>query len=79
MWERKTGRVVADLSGGHIGRIFCVGFDGAKVVSCGEDHVSSLFLLLFICLRLFIIIIIADMYLGFFSRDGHFFYEIVIR
>lgn len=79
MWERKTGRVVADLSGGHIGRIFCVGFDGAKVVSCGEDHVSSLFLL-FIYLCLFIIIIIiADMYLGFFSRDGHFFYEIVIR
>ena len=48
MWERKTGRVVADLSGGHIGRIFCVGFDGAKVVSCGEDHVSSLFYYLFI-------------------------------
>ena len=78
MWERKSGRVVADLSGGHIGRIFCVGFDGAKVVSCGEDHVSSLFLL-FIYLCLFIVIIIADMYLGFFSRDGHFFYEIVIR
>ena len=76
MWERKTGKVVADLSGGHVGRIFCVGFDGAKVVSCGEDHVSSL-LLLFI--YLLIIIIIADMYLGFFSRNGHFFYEIVIR
>lgn len=31
VWERKTGKLVADLTGGHVGRIFCVGFDGAKV------------------------------------------------
>nr|GAT54966.1 F-box/WD repeat-containing protein 11 [Mycena chlorophos] len=38
IWDRKTGALVADLAGGHSGRIFCVGFDGAKVVSCGEDQ-----------------------------------------
>ncbi|EED80820.1 predicted protein [Postia placenta Mad-698-R] len=38
VWNRKTGALVADLAGGHNGRIFCVGFDRAKVVSCGEDQ-----------------------------------------
>lgn len=31
VWDRKTGAFVADLSGGHSGRIFCVGFDCSKV------------------------------------------------
>lgn len=31
VWNRKTGALVADLSGGHTGRIFCVGFDCTKV------------------------------------------------
>ncbi|THH11567.1 hypothetical protein EW146_g8004 [Bondarzewia mesenterica] len=31
VWERKTGRLAGDLSGGHSGRIFCVGFDATKV------------------------------------------------
>ncbi|KAK0463572.1 WD40 repeat-like protein [Desarmillaria tabescens] len=35
---RKTGALVADLSGGHTGRIFCIGFDCTKIVSCGEDQ-----------------------------------------
>ncbi|KAJ3813248.1 WD40 repeat-like protein [Lentinula aff. lateritia] len=39
VWDRRTGALVADLSGGHTGRIFCIGFDGTKVVSCGEDQV----------------------------------------
>ncbi|KAJ4487592.1 WD40 repeat-like protein [Lentinula aciculospora] len=38
VWDRKTGALVADLSGGHTGRIFCIGFDCTKVVSCGEDQ-----------------------------------------
>ncbi|GBE90159.1 F-box/WD repeat-containing protein [Sparassis crispa] len=38
VWDRKTGALVADLAGGHTGRIFCVGFDRAKIVSCGEDR-----------------------------------------
>ena len=31
VWDRKTGRLVADLVGGHAGRIFSVGFDCTKV------------------------------------------------
>jgi len=31
VWDRKTGRLVTDLVGGHIGRIFSVGFDCTKV------------------------------------------------
>jgi len=38
VWERKTGKIVADLTGGHTGRIFCIGFDCTKIVSCGEDQ-----------------------------------------
>ncbi|KAG1724749.1 WD40-repeat-containing domain protein [Suillus paluster] len=38
VWDRKTGALVADLTGGHTGRIFCVGFDCTKIVSCGEDQ-----------------------------------------
>lgn len=32
MWDRETGALVADLTGGHTGRIFCVGFDFKKVL-----------------------------------------------
>lgn len=38
VWSRKTGKLVADLTGGHTGRIFCIGFDCTKIVSCGEDQ-----------------------------------------
>ncbi|KAF8905644.1 WD40-repeat-containing domain protein [Mucidula mucida] len=38
VWDRHTGQMVANLSGGHEGRIFCVGFDCTKIVSCGEDQ-----------------------------------------
>ncbi|EPQ57897.1 WD40 repeat-like protein [Gloeophyllum trabeum ATCC 11539] len=38
VWSRKTGALVADLTRGHTGRIFCVGFDHTKIVSCGEDQ-----------------------------------------
>ncbi|KAJ6501933.1 WD40 repeat-like protein [Mycena sanguinolenta] len=38
VWDRQTGALVADLTGGHSGRIFCVGFDCTKIVSCGEDQ-----------------------------------------
>ena len=31
VWDRKTGHLVADLVGGHTGRIFSVGFDCTKV------------------------------------------------
>ncbi|KAF8163638.1 F-box/WD repeat-containing protein 11 [Crassisporium funariophilum] len=38
VWDRKTGALVGDLTGGHTGRIFCIGFDSKKIVSCGEDQ-----------------------------------------
>jgi len=38
VWDRKTGAMVADLTGGHTARIFCIGFDCTKIVSCGEDQ-----------------------------------------
>ncbi|KAF9556007.1 WD40 repeat-like protein [Agrocybe pediades] len=38
VWDRKTGVLVADLTGGHNGRIFCIAFDSKKIVSCGEDQ-----------------------------------------
>ncbi|KAK7034703.1 hypothetical protein VNI00_012110 [Paramarasmius palmivorus] len=38
VWDRKTGALIADLTGGHTGRIFCIGFDCTKIVSCGEDQ-----------------------------------------
>ncbi|KIL67166.1 hypothetical protein M378DRAFT_74224 [Amanita muscaria Koide BX008] len=38
VWDRRTGVLVADLTGGHVGRIFCIAFDRTKVVSCGEDQ-----------------------------------------
>lgn len=31
VWDRQTGALIADLAGGHTGRIFCVGFDCTKV------------------------------------------------
>lgn len=31
VWDRATGALIADLAGGHSGRIFCVGFDHSKV------------------------------------------------
>ncbi|KAF8077667.1 F-box/WD repeat-containing protein 11 [Lyophyllum atratum] len=39
VWDRKTGGMIADLTGGHTARIFCIGFDRTKIVSCGEDQV----------------------------------------
>ncbi|PFH51687.1 hypothetical protein AMATHDRAFT_58451 [Amanita thiersii Skay4041] len=38
VWDRRSGALIADLTGGHVGRVFCVGFDRTKIVSCGEDH-----------------------------------------
>ncbi|KAF7329314.1 F-box/WD repeat-containing protein 11 [Mycena kentingensis (nom. inval.)] len=38
VWDRASGALVADLAGGHSGRIFCVGMDATKIVSCGEDQ-----------------------------------------
>ncbi|KZV88306.1 WD40 repeat-like protein [Exidia glandulosa HHB12029] len=40
IWDRKSGALIADLTGGHPGRVFCVGFDCTKVVSCGEEQIS---------------------------------------
>ena len=41
VWNRKTGAFICDLTGGHTGRIFGVGFDCTKVVSVGEDQVCG--------------------------------------
>ncbi|KAF9246337.1 quinon protein alcohol dehydrogenase-like superfamily [Melanogaster broomeanus] len=38
VWDTKTGALVVDLTNGHTGRIFCVGIDSTKIVSCGEDQ-----------------------------------------
>ncbi|KAF9449579.1 WD40 repeat-like protein [Macrolepiota fuliginosa MF-IS2] len=37
VWLRHSGAQVADLTGGHTGKIFCVAADRTRVVSCGED------------------------------------------
>ncbi|XP_006457834.1 hypothetical protein AGABI2DRAFT_148368 [Agaricus bisporus var. bisporus H97] len=37
IWCRQTGKLMSNLTGGHIGKIFCVAADRTKVVSCGED------------------------------------------
>ncbi|ODO00266.1 hypothetical protein I350_06895 [Cryptococcus amylolentus CBS 6273] len=37
IWNRKSGRVVADLKDAHAGRIFCVVGDRLRVVSSGLD------------------------------------------
>lgn len=41
VWNRKTGAFVGDLAGGHIGRVFGIGFDCTKIVSVGEDQVRD--------------------------------------
>ncbi|EGO21185.1 hypothetical protein SERLADRAFT_476051 [Serpula lacrymans var. lacrymans S7.9] len=38
VWDRKMGALVADLTGGHTGRIFSIGSDCTKIVSCGGDQ-----------------------------------------
>jgi len=38
VWDRNSGTLLADLVGGHTGRIFGVAFDCTKIVSCGEDE-----------------------------------------
>lgn len=43
VWNRRTGALVGDLTGGHTGRIFCIAFDCTKIVSCGEDQVRFFF------------------------------------
>lgn len=45
VWNRKTGAFIGDLTGGHTGRVFGVGFDYTKVVSVGEDQVCDLYYL----------------------------------
>ena len=41
IWNRKTGAFIGDLTGGHTGRVFGVGFDCTKIVSVGEDQVRD--------------------------------------
>jgi WD40 repeat protein len=41
IWNRKTGAFIGDLTGGHTGRVFGVGFDCTKIVSVGEDQVRG--------------------------------------
>ncbi|KDQ61072.1 hypothetical protein JAAARDRAFT_45731 [Jaapia argillacea MUCL 33604] len=40
VWNRKTGVLVADLTSGHVGRIFCVGFDCTKVSTRSSSSVQ---------------------------------------
>lgn len=37
VWDRASGNLIADLKGGHNGKVFCVAADCTKIVSCGED------------------------------------------
>lgn len=41
IWSRKTGAFIGNLTGGHTGRVFGIGFDHTKVVSVGEDQVRD--------------------------------------
>ncbi|KDN39599.1 hypothetical protein RSAG8_08755, partial [Rhizoctonia solani AG-8 WAC10335] len=38
VWDRQTGALLGDLTGGHTGRVFGVVFDSTKIISCGEDQ-----------------------------------------
>ncbi|KAF8679965.1 A Receptor for Ubiquitination Targets [Rhizoctonia solani] len=38
VWDRRTGALLGDLTGGHTGRVFGVVFDSTKIISCGEDQ-----------------------------------------
>jgi len=38
VWDKETGDLVADLTGKHDARVFSVGIDYTKIVSCGEDQ-----------------------------------------
>ncbi|KAF8582321.1 WD40 repeat-like protein [Ramaria rubella] len=38
VWDRTTGEPVADLMGGHNGKIFSIAADCTKIVSCGDDQ-----------------------------------------
>jgi len=42
IWNRKTGAFIGDLTGGHTGRVFGIGFDCTKIVSVGEDQVRTI-------------------------------------
>ncbi|EUC53843.1 F-box/WD repeat protein 1A [Rhizoctonia solani AG-3 Rhs1AP] len=38
VWDRQTGALLGDLTGGHTGRVFGIVFDSTKIISCGEDQ-----------------------------------------
>ncbi|QRW18977.1 shwachman-bodian-diamond syndrome protein [Rhizoctonia solani] len=44
VWDRRTGALLGDLTGGHTGRVFGVVFDSTKIISCGEDQVKNMYL-----------------------------------
>jgi WD40 repeat protein len=41
VWDRRTGEVIADLTGGHTGRVFAVDFDTTKVSAMLDCHSSE--------------------------------------
>lgn len=41
IWNRKTGAFIGELTGGHTGRVFGIGFDCTKIVSVGGDQVRD--------------------------------------
>jgi WD40 repeat protein len=48
VWDRMSGMLIADLTGPHTGRVFCVAADYTKIVSCGEDQVCFMSFLFFL-------------------------------
>jgi len=78
IWDRRSGTLVADLTGGHTGRILCIAFDKTKVVSCGEDYVCVFHHGLIVAVSDGVSCI-ADMHLGFRPRDRYEFYLFVVR
>ncbi len=74
VWDRHTGQMVANLSGGHEGRIFCVGFDCTKVrgsCSCFVCQATDG------CADCVVWRGPTDMRVGFCARDGYVVFAIV--
>jgi WD40 repeat protein len=91
VWDRATGELIADLKGGHSGKICSVGFDCTKVsvsdtVTIQAFHVyggdcivwgGSGMSLLHPSIPLFIFMPSADLYLGLCTRNQYVFHQVV--
>ncbi|KAF9116164.1 hypothetical protein BGX27_004504 [Mortierella sp. AM989] len=45
IWDQETGRLLADMEGGHSHRVFKLQFNDSKIVSCSQDQKVGIFIL----------------------------------